>query len=62
MRFFIEHFVKAPEGTWICVRSGVFVGPEGAIEVKPGDRFRPGEVVKGIDLANAFDELSANGI
>jgi hypothetical protein len=62
MRRFVLHFVRDQDGTWICVRSGAFATVDGAIYVKPGDRFKRGQVTKGIDLAKAFDEqVDQNG-
>ena len=57
-RSFMEHFIRDSDGSWICIRHGEFATADGPIVVKPGDKFRPGEMVMGVDLASAFEEHS----
>jgi hypothetical protein len=60
MRRFIQHVIRAPDGAWICVRSGAeLMAPDGPIRPKSGDRFNPGETVLGLDVAKALDKFVA---
>ncbi|MGE5616578.1 MAG: hypothetical protein ACM3X5_06655 [Bacillota bacterium] len=55
MRSFIASFIRAADGSWICVSAATFRLENGEIRAAPGDRFAPGEIVLGIDVARALD-------
>ena len=55
MSDFIAHFVRASDGSWICVSAASLRLDNGEIRATPGDRFRPGDIVLGLDVARALD-------
>ena len=58
---FITHFVREEPGTWICVKSGEYHGPNGRVQVNVGSRFTSGTTFMGFDLAKALEDQYEKG-
>lgn len=59
MAEFLKAFRREASGTWICVESTTFEGPNGRMQVTPGTAFEPGSTFMGADLAKWLDEQLA---
>ena len=55
---FATHFCRNSDGSWSCISSGTFNGPNGRIQVTPGSTFYRGTMFMGFDLAAWLDELA----
>jgi hypothetical protein len=61
MQDFVKNFVRDCSGCWTCIRAASVGLPNGArVDALPGDRFRQGELIEGIDLARLMDEHAAS--
>jgi len=55
MQEFVNHFVRDVDGSWTCVSPATLRFEFGVMEARPGDRFMPGDIVKGTDIAYMLD-------
>jgi hypothetical protein len=55
----LKAFRRDSDGTWVCVESATFDGPNGRIQVTPGSAFAPGTEFMGADIAKWLDEQLA---
>jgi hypothetical protein len=56
MENFIKAFEHNADDSWTCVASATIEGPNGRIQVSPGNTFRRGGRYMGVDLAQWLDE------
>ena len=60
MNQFIKHFIRNPDGSWLCVSQALLPGPP-VIAVSPGTRFAPGTMIAGIDVASLLEDEYQRG-
>jgi hypothetical protein len=58
MQDFVKHFVRGRDGTWTCTKAAQYRVELGILEVKPGDRFRPGDIVMGVEVVALLDRAA----
>ena len=59
MNEFLQSFVPAPDGSWMCVRSCSHMSPHGLLRVPEGARFVRGQLIVGIDIVSLLDHRLA---
>ena len=52
---FIKHFIREPDGAWMCVRPGFWDGPP-FIAVTPRARFTPGTIIADAEPAQLLED------
>jgi hypothetical protein len=52
---FIKHFLREPDGSWLCVSHGLWSGPP-VIVVTPRTRFMPGTMIAGTEPARLLED------
>jgi hypothetical protein len=55
----LKGFRRESNGTWVCVETRTFEGPNGRVQVTPGTAFKPGAQFMGADIAKWLDEQLA---
>jgi len=56
MQTFIKHFVRTPDGKWLCIEPAELQTPQGRIQVAAGTTLRRGALFMGLELAKMLDE------
>jgi hypothetical protein len=57
---FADAFIRNSDGRWLCRASAVFNGPFGAVRVRAGTTYCPGELLHGYDMAQWLDDWHAS--
>ena len=52
---FIKHFIREPDGAWMCVSHGLWAGPP-LIVVTPRARFTPGTFIGDTEPAQLLED------
>jgi hypothetical protein len=58
MQDFMKHFVRAPDGEWLCIAPAEIPTHQGRVQVTPGARFKRGSFYMGLEIAKLLDEQS----
>jgi hypothetical protein len=56
MQDFIKNFMRAEDGSWLCVAPADLRLAQGRVQVTPGSRFLPGTKFMNVDLAALLEE------
>lgn len=56
---FVARFQREPTGVWICTSPIKIDGLNGPLFITPGQRFGPGALFLGLDLAKELDRMAA---
>ena len=52
---FIKHFIREPDGSWMCVSTALWVGPP-VVVATPRARFTPGTMIAGTEPARLLED------
>ena len=56
MNDFITHFVREPNGAWLCVSNAEITTVMGRIQVAEGTRFTPGTIFMAVDIVRLLED------
>jgi hypothetical protein len=56
MRHFFQAFERNPDGSWTCQAHVTLYGPQGRIQIVPGNTFSAGTLVMGVDVAQLLEQ------
>jgi hypothetical protein len=57
----MKHFVRTPDGDWLCTMPAELQTAQGRIQVTTGTRISRGKLFMGLELARILDEQAEKG-